>query len=65
MGTKCSACDNPYHPATGHVLGDRTQLCGPCARHFVAFVKSHTKRKWGGVAFYEHAATSVKPPKEV
>lgn len=58
--TRCSACGGVYHPASGHRWGDRVVLCGPCTRHFIAWVKAHTQRRWGGVKFYDHAATSVR-----
>jgi hypothetical protein len=57
---RCSACANPYHESTGHRHSDRTRLCGPCAREFAKWVKSHT-RKHGKIDFYEHAAKSVRP----
>jgi hypothetical protein len=47
-----------YHEATGHRWGDRTVLCGPCARSFVAWLKRHTSSRWGGLRFYEHTETS-------
>lgn len=57
---RCSACQQPYHPSTGHRHSDRTVLCGTCARDFLRWLKAHTARRWGGVRFYDHAATSVK-----
>lgn len=39
-------------------------ICGPCTKHMVEFLRSHTRRKWGGLNFYEHAATSIKPKEE-
>lgn len=61
-GRSCSSCENPYHPATGWRLSPRTRLCGPCARHFAEWVKGMVRRRWGGVRFYDHAATSVRAP---
>lgn len=58
---KCIACGAPYHPATGHLHQENAPICGSCAKHFVAWLKSHTKRKWGGEDFYEAAKTSIKP----
>lgn len=53
---KCSACKGPFHPATGHQLSAQSQLCGPCARDFKAWLKHQTGRPWGGIKFYQHAA---------
>lgn len=64
MSRRCDSCGSPYHEATGHIFSEKTVVCGPCARHFVQFIKSHTRRKWGGLNFYEHAASSIKPEKE-
>ncbi len=61
---RCSACSGPFHPATGHHLSVITVLCGPCARDHLAWLKHHTQRRWGGLKFYDYAATSVKPPKD-
>lgn len=60
--TPCNACRGPYHPATGHrlmVSPDSPVLCGPCTRLFIKWISGHTKRQWGGVSFYDHAATSI------
>lgn len=59
--TKCIACGGPYHPSTGHLHQADAPVCGPCTKHFVTWLKSHTKRKWGGEDFYEAAKTSIKP----
>lgn len=59
-GDKCSACGGPYHEATGHVHSDKTRLCGTCAKDYKNWVKGHTNGRWGGVKFYDHAATSIK-----
>jgi hypothetical protein len=62
----CSQCNNPYHPATGHVFSAHTVMCGPCCRRFFAWVKEHTNKrapKRSGkcsVSFYEAAMSSVK-----
>lgn len=55
---KCSACNNPYHSSTGHILSPRTKLCGPCAREFQKWWKGMTRRKWGKVLFYDCTDTS-------
>ena len=52
---KCSTCDNPYHPSTGHAFSPTVVACGPCARKFVAFVRARTTRRYGGVRFYDYA----------
>jgi hypothetical protein len=36
---KCSACNNPYHPATGHAWSETFRLCGPCAISFKDWLK--------------------------
>lgn len=59
---KCSCCGGPFHPATGDY--DRRfdmARCGRCYREFLAWFKGHTRRKWGKLNFYEHAATSIRP----
>jgi hypothetical protein len=60
---KCSACGGPFHPATGHYHQADVRVCGPCMRHFVDWVKTHTKGKYGHPksSFYDAAATSIKP----
>ena len=55
MTDKCSACRGVYHPATGHVHSNNTVLCGPCTRHYFAWVVSHTNHRYGKVRFYDHA----------
>jgi hypothetical protein len=41
----CSACQGPYHPATGHILAKEDEefgcfvLCGPCAISFKDWLK--------------------------
>jgi hypothetical protein len=59
---RCFACRGPWHPATGHWWGDKYDIvyCGPCYLHFVTWLKGHLKRKWGGLVFYEEAATSIR-----
>ena len=59
--TKCFSCGGPFHPATGHYHRPDVPVCGPCTKRFVAWLKGHTKRRWGGKDFYAHAATSIKP----
>ncbi len=60
VSVKCFACGGPFHEATGHVFKGKfvgvATYCGPCARHFFAWVVSHTKRRWGGLDFYAEAA---------
>lgn len=56
----CFCCKGVYHPSTGHMFSDAVVYCGPCIRHFIMFVKSHTKRKWSGADFYAEAATSIR-----
>lgn len=58
---KCSACGAPYHEATGHRHSERTQLCGACARAWQRWLKAHLQCRWGGIRFYDHAATSIRP----
>lgn len=58
---RCSICRAPYHEATGHIHSSRTRLCGACARSWLEWLKRHLNRRWGGVKFYEHAATSIRP----
>jgi hypothetical protein len=61
---RCSACGAPYHPATGHIFSERTRLCGACARAWVAWLRQQLARRWGGLRFYEYAATSIVASKE-
>lgn len=37
---RCSACGGPFHPSTGHAWTESIQICGPCARDFVIWIKS-------------------------
>jgi len=60
--TRC-LCGQTYHHDSGHILSPDAVLCGPCARHFTRWLSGHTKRRWGGANFYDHAATSVRPQK--
>ena len=55
---RCSACRGPYSEVTGHRLGDRTVLCGACAKDFLQWLKQHTRRRWGGFRFYDYTETS-------
>jgi hypothetical protein len=57
---RCSACKGVWHPATGHRHSDKTVVCGPCARHFFGWVKTHTNRRWGSSRFYDHATRPSK-----
>lgn len=62
---KCSACGGPFHSSSGgHPPGyDDVRVCGPCSKHFVTWLKSHLKGKYGHpkASFYDAAATSIKP----
>lgn len=58
---ECTACHGVYHPATGHAFSATAQLCGPCARHYLRWLKGHLSRTWAKASFYEYAATSIKP----
>lgn len=59
----CAACGNVYHCATGHVLNldPLVVLCGPCAIDHCRWLKGMMSRRSGGVKFYDHAHTSIKP----
>jgi hypothetical protein len=66
----CATGDHPAHPATGHHLGGKAWLCGPCAGRFFAWVVRHTARRnrpgklnkeAHTLSFYDYAATSIKP----
>lgn len=57
---RCSACTGVFHPATGHQWSEKTRLCLSCAHSFMQWFKAHTRRKWGGERFYDHAATSIR-----
>ena len=61
---RCSACGGVYHPATGHALSARMQLCGPCAREMLAWVKQRCQRRSCGPCFYTAAETSLGARKE-
>jgi hypothetical protein len=61
---RCSVCGAPYHEATGHRHSAQTLLCGACAKSWLAWLKGHLNRRWGGVRFYEYAATSIRPSRE-
>lgn len=58
----CVQCGGPYHPASGHWY-ERWDVvvCGGCYKPFVRWVKGMMARKWSGAAFYEEAATSIRP----
>jgi hypothetical protein len=59
--TRCFSCQGVWHPACGDwdpFYG--VARCGRCIRIFLAWFKGHTKRKWGGMDFYAHAATSIR-----
>lgn len=58
---RCFRCGGPFHQATGHVFVEfDIAYCGACYRHFLAWYKGHTRRKWGGSDFYAEAATSIR-----
>lgn len=58
---RCFACGGPYHPASGHLWREfMAAYCGPCYRHFIAWMKGHMHRKWAGADFYAEALTSVR-----
>lgn len=64
----CFRCGGPYHESTGDY--DKkwdVAFCGPCCKKFYGWLKGHTKRRWGGLNFYEHAArkpAADEPAKE-
>ena len=58
---RCSACGAPYHEATGHRHSAQTRLCGACAKAWLRWLKANMSRRWGGLRFYDHAATSIRP----
>jgi len=65
---RCSNCQGPWHPATGHAFSASTVACGPCAGRFWAWVVRHTNGKGArrsrkvpvARGFYESAATSIR-----
>lgn len=59
----CAACRGPTHPATAHAWTPTVVICGPCARHWMAFVRVHTRPR-KGPDFYAAAATSVRAPQD-
>lgn len=59
---RCVQCKGPYNEATGNLYPHwGVVVCGTCYRPFVKWVSGMVKRRWSGAAFYEEAATSVKP----
>lgn len=59
---RCFQCKGPYHPATGDYDKKRdVAFCGPCYAPFVAWLKQHLNRVWGGSKFYDHSSTSIRP----
>lgn len=64
VGIACNTCSGPWHPATGHWHPERGEIwCGPCTKAAVIFIRDHSKRRWGGVRFYDHAhVPPEKPP---
>jgi hypothetical protein len=61
---RCFACRGPFHPATGNHFADGVDYCGRCYRAFLVFYRGRMAPRKGGHMpdFYEHAATSVRPP---
>ena len=57
---KCSSCPGPFRPATGHYWRPDVPVCGPCFRHFLEWMKGHTRQRRRGHDFYEEAQTSIK-----
>lgn len=62
---KCSACGGTFHPATGHVLSDKMQLCGLRAKDFWRWMKGRmgamsSTRRGDKESFAEAASKSVK-----
>lgn len=68
---KCSACQGPYHPATGHYFAEDFVLCGPCAISFKDWLKgrmgamqARLKNKHTGTrmeeSFHDAAMKSIK-----
>lgn len=60
---RCQVCGGPWHPASGD-WDERWQraTCGACHRGWIAYVKQHFKRRWGGKGndFYKEAETSIR-----
>jgi ribosomal protein L24E len=59
-GARCAVCGGPFHPATGGLhfvekTGRWVPFCGMCERELVKWVAQHTRRKWWGIRFYDHA----------
>jgi hypothetical protein len=59
LGPRCNACKGVWHEATGHLASENVRWCGPCTRDFVAFLVQQTRRRWGGMKFYELAVPPV------
>lgn len=55
---RCAACGGVYHEATGHRWTSSMVICGPCAREFIAWLRGHSQRRWGGLRFYDYTETS-------
>jgi hypothetical protein len=55
---RCSGCGGPYSEVSGHIWTPQIRLCGACAKHWLDWLKRHTRSKWGGLRFYEHTETS-------
>jgi hypothetical protein len=52
---RCNVCRGPWHPATGDYQSENMLTCGVCTRKWAKWMKTHMKRKWGKLDFYEHA----------
>lgn len=65
---KCSSCQNPYHPSTGHAFTEKIVLCGVCAKEFWTWYKarmrsmSHVKKNMKS-SFHDNAMKSVRGDK--
>jgi len=61
---KCSACDNPYHPAPGHRWTAKVVLCGVCARDWFQWLKGRmgavgSRKKGMKSSFEDNAVRSI------
>jgi len=65
---KCTICNQPYHPSTGHRWCESTVLCGTCAKDFLRWLKlrmdhmdAKIKDKKSGekISFSDNAAKST------
>lgn len=63
---KCSACNSPWHPATGHVWTPTLVLCRNCTLDFIRWLKQREsayskpwRRDKSKTSFIEAALTSI------